>query len=485
MQLFRNRNIANTFWNISDTFLYPVLFFGSTSFFIHKLGTVQFGIWMLINTIVVSMQVFNFGIGSSVFRNVAFYEARHDTRGKQEVVANSISITVVLSVLSLLLSATGAYLVYYHDLLHVAPESRLVCCQGIVLAGFIVGFKFFEQVFTAYFKAREQFNKAMLISGGNKLVALLVNILLVSLLALTVVHLLLVIILVNTLSLLLALRLLYRDFPGFRFRFNLKLPRQEASFALFTWLQSLAILLTFQSDRYLIVDFFGLAVLSYYAITATIFNHLHMGFNAVLPWLAPKLTRLYARNADGQELYLAARNLIAAVSLLCLLLLYLLYPYVFGIVLGEATLAQLSGYVRYFILFEMFFALNIIPTYYFNAMGQERRYFFLLLGFAVLTLGSMWGCLVAFRQPVAVLYGLTGSSIIYIAAQHVLVNKLLKGRVAPGDVLLQLLPHACIACFILADGYTWRWLTLLAGLVTLYLVYIRGNLPKFKLLFRS
>jgi O-antigen/teichoic acid export membrane protein len=485
MQLFRNRNIANTFWNISDTFLYPVLFFGSTSFFIHKLGTVQFGIWMLINTIVVSMQVFNFGIGSSVFRNVTYHEAQHNPEGKRQVIANGISLTLVLTGIGLLLAAIGAYLVYNHNLLQVEEGFRTLCSQGIVLAGFIVGFKFFEQVFTSYFKAREQFNKAMLISSGNKLTALLLNILLLACFPLQIVHLLLIIILVNTLTLILSFILLYRDFPGFRFRFNLKLPRDEAHFALFIWLQSLAILLTFQADRYLVVTFFGLAVLSYYAVTATIFNHLHMVFNALLPWLAPKLTRLYARKADGLELYTAARNLMAAASLVALLLLYLLYPYVFGLILGSNTLAHIDEYVRYFILFELFFVLNVIPSYYFNTMGYERPHFYLLLFFALLTFGSMCGCLWLVGKPIAVLYALTGSCIVYIFIQNVLISRMTGQGPGIANALLQLLPQLLLSGFILIPDPVWQWIALPGTLLALYLVYIRGNLLKFKLLFRS
>ncbi len=485
MQLFRNRNIANTFWNISDTFLYPVFFFGSTAFFIHKLGTAQFGIWMLINTIVVSMQVFNFGIGSSIFRNVAFHEAQHNTQGKRDVMNNGISLTIVLFGISLLLAGAGAYLVYSHDLLHVAAGFRILCCQGILLAGFIVGFKFFEQAFTSYFKAREQFNKAMLISSGNKLVALLLNISLLALFPLTVVHLLTVIILVNIVAMALALVLLYRDFPGFRFRFNLKPPRHEARFAFLTWLQSLAIILTFQADRYLVVDFFGLATLSYYAITATIFNHLHMGLSAIFPWLAPKLTRLYARNADGQELYIAARNLIAASSLIFLLVMYLLYPFVFGLVLGKNTLAQVTEYVRYFILFELFFALNIIPGYYFNAMGQERKYFYLLLFFAILTLSSMWISLMIFHTPVAVLYGLVTACMLFVIVQNLMMNQIMPEKKGWLRALLLLVPQVLTGCFILSKEPLVHWIALPAGILSLYFIYIRGNLPKFKLLFRS
>lgn len=485
IQLFRNRNIANTFWNISDTFLYPVLFFGSTSFFIRGLGTVQFGIWMLINTIVVSMQLFNFGIGSSVFRNVALYEAQHNAKGKQDVVGNALSLSLVMFGLSLIAAAALAFLVYNYGLLHVAPAYKLVCSKGILLAGAIVGFKFLELVFTSYFKALQQFNKAMLIASGNKMIALILNIVLLAFLQLQILYLLLVIIVVNIAFALVALWLLYRDFPAFRFSFNLKLPRQEARFALFTWLQSLAILVTFQADRYLIVDFFGLSVLSYYAVTATIFNHLHMGLNSILPWLAPKFTQLYAHKADGLELYVTARNFIAACSLLFLLLIFLMYPLAFKIILGKDTLIHISDYTRYFILFELFFALNIIPSYYFNAMGQERKCFYLLLFFALLTWACMWICLTIFHQPIAILYGFVISCVVYIFVQNVLLNKITRGKFSFLQAVLLLLPQLLVGCFMLLTDPVWRWIALAAGMFSLYFIYIRGNLLKFKLLFRS
>lgn len=484
IQLFRNRNIANTLWNISDIFLYPVLFFGSTSFFIHKLGPDAFGVWMLINTIVVSMQLFNFGVGSSVFRNTALYEAQHNVKARDEMVSNALSLTLVLSGISMLLAVVVAYLVYSHGLLRVASGFRSMCAKGIILAGFIVSYKFCEQVFTSYFKAKEQFSKSMLIATGNKLAALLLNIALLAFLPLNIVHLLLVTIAVNLLFLLLAFYLLRRDAGAFRFTFNLRLPRQEMHFALFSWLQSLVILLTYQSDRYLIVNFFGLAALSYYALTATIFNHLHMGLNAVFPWLAPKLTRLYARNADGRDLYLAARNLLAVCSALCLLLLFLLYPFVFRIILGRHTLVQLSEYVRFFILFELFFAQGIVPTFYFNAMGQERRLFYFLLFSALLTVSAMLVSLGLVHQPLAVLYGLVAAAILAAFVQHMLMNKLILGRAAPLQALLLLLPLLLLSGFML-DIAMLKWIALPAGLLSIYLVYVRGQMSRFKTLFRS
>ncbi|RYZ32642.1 MAG: hypothetical protein EOP49_37225, partial [Sphingobacteriales bacterium] len=176
MQILRNRNIANTDWNIADTFLYPVLFFGSTSFFIHKLGAAQFGIWMLINTIVVSMKLFNLGVGSTVFRNIAFYQAQRNDDGCKQVMNNAFSITFLLFCISLLVSLSLAVWSKNFGFLNISQADRNLFSKGIIAGGIIVGFKFLELVFTNYFKALEQFNKAMIISSGNKLAALLINI---------------------------------------------------------------------------------------------------------------------------------------------------------------------------------------------------------------------------------------------------------------------------------------------------------------------
>jgi O-antigen/teichoic acid export membrane protein len=484
-RLLRNKNIANSIWNIADIFLYPILFFGSTSFFIHKLGTEQYGIWMLINTIVISMQVFNFGIGSNVFKSVALHTGQYNRKGKLDAVNNSLSITLLLFGVCIIIAAIASYLVRYHNMLNVDVSFKALSAKGIIMAGFIVGFKFFEQVFTNYFKALEQFQKAAFIASGNKITALVLNILLLHFLHLNVLHLLATIITVNLAFMCFALFLLNQNLKPFSFKFNLKLPKQEAHFALFTWLQSLAIIITFQTDRYLVVNYYGLSVLSYYALTATIFNHLHMGFSAIFPWLAPKLTKLYARNIDATELYIAARNLVAICSSLLLLALYIAYPFVFKIMLGANTAAAVNEYVRYFIIFELFFVLGIVPTYYFNAVGHEKKYLYFTIFFAITSLLSMCFFLWLYNKPIAVLYGLVFACIIGILVQYILLYSIMNHKFNLSKPLLILVPAVLVTLFILAPNTLIKWTSLVALLPALYFIYIRGNQNKFRLLIRS
>lgn len=431
------------------------------------------------------MQVFNFGLGSGVFKNVAARRALKDEAGVQHTLNTSLSLNVILFGVCLLAAGILAALVRYYGLLHIDPGFRVLCAKGILLSGIIVGFKFFEQIFTGYFKGQEQFKVAAGLATGNKIVALLVNIALLFCLQVSVLQLLCGIIIVQCLFFLFSVLLVRRDRLSYRFTFNLKLPKQDASFALFFWFQSLAIIITFQADRYLVVNYFGLAVLTYYALTATIFNHFHMALSAVLPWLSPKLTRLAVLQQDPGPLYLAARNLLAVFSVLSLLALYFVYPFFFKLFLGKSTAFAVEQYVPLFIVFELFFTLGIVPAFYFNALGHERRYFFYTLAFAVVTLVLMCTGVLLYQKPAAVLYGIIVSCIAGSYVQLLLINKIKYQEYKMGAALLMLLPSAGAAAFILLPGMPAKAVCLTLTLVSLYFINIKGNKNNFRLLFRS
>lgn len=483
--MLRNKNIRNSLWNIADIFLYPLLFFVSTAFFIRHLGQAQFGIWMLINTIVVSMQLFNFGIGSMVLKNIALHAGRGDDAARSGTLNHAISITILLFLFCILLSGVGYFLVSRFHLFDIAAQYRPLCAQSCALAGWIVGIKFFEQIFTNYFKAMEQYKTAALLSSGNRLGGLLLNVLLLCIAPMNITQLLLVIIIMNALFILFAFLLLQQNMPAYRFQFSLRMPRQEMSFAVLTWFQSLAIILTFQSDRYLVVSYFGLIVLSYYALIATMFNHLHMGLNAVVHWISPKFTKLHAQAQDSGSLYAAARSVVASCTVIFLLVLYFIYPFLFHLILGSATSAEVLSYTRYFICFESFFALSIVPTYYFNAVGHERAYLFYILVFCGLALGAMFACIHIFHEPQAVLYGLIAACVASTFLLTSMLNKILTGKYKLLSGFVQLLPSLFLTLFICTPAPLLRYSCVALALLTLYFTHLRGGKHTILLLARS
>jgi hypothetical protein len=97
----------------------------------------------------------------------------------------------------------------------------------------------------------------------------------------------------------------------------------------------------------------------------------------------------------------------------------------------------------------------------------------------------MAGALMIFHQPLAVLYGLIVSCIICILVQNILLNKIINGKPDVLKALSTLLPPALIAFFIISDNNYVHWIALGLSIPALYFIYLRGNLNKFKLLFRS
>lgn len=481
-----NPNIKNSLWNLTDIFLYPALFFLTVSLFIERLGATGFGIWMLVNTIIVCMQVFSFGIGPGVLKNISYYIGRKEKEQINAVMNNAISLTLLLFLFSILCTLVLAIAVYHGYLLNVNEAGRALSAQCIFLSGGIIGFRFIEQVFTNYYKAREQFRAATLISTGNRLLPLLINILLLCYTEAAIQHLLITIIGINMVILALGYGRIRKELRPFPFRFSWQSRVKLTRYAMILWFQSLAMILVFQTDRYLVVHFFSLSVLSYYALTATIFNHLHMGFHATLGWVAPKFTKRYASGQETESLYFAAQYLVVAIATIALLLLYFLYPYVFTWILGRETMLQTGAYVPLFIVFELFFVVSIIPAYYFNAVGKERSYLYFVLYYTATTIMAMLLFAYRIREPQAVLYGLVVSCALAMPVQHIMAEKVLFSKQAYWRRPLKLLlPPALAATFMLCAGTVYGWLALGGSCFFLYYNLIRGNTHSFKQLFRS
>lgn len=481
----KNKNIANTFWNLLDIFLYPVLFFTSVPFFIRQLGTETFGIWMLLNTILVGMQVFNFGLGPGILKNIAWQIGKKDKKAEVDIVNNGLSMSLFLLGTAVLITAVLAILIRTVDLfsIHSGIRSQAVIC--VALTGGMVGFRFIEQVFTNFHKAHEDYKTAAMIAISNRALPLLINLVLlytyprISALVLSILA-------TNALVAVVCLFQLKKKLPGYRFRFKVHFTSETSRFAFVLWLQSLCMIGIFQADRYLIIQYFGLVTLSFYALTATIFNHIHMGFNAILGWVAPKFTKLKARDEEVKDLYTASRDGVLLISVNALLIFHFLYPYLFPLVLGAENTAAMRPYIDYFIMLELFLVPSIIPAYFLNASGHERGYLLFLVLFAVGTIGGMFVALQFWKAPLAVLLALVAGNFAGMQVQNLFAEKQLFTK---SEMLRQLprwwlLPVA--AClFLLFPDRWWGLLALAAVWVYSIFIFLSSGKAHVRLLYRA
>lgn len=481
-----SKNIKNSAWNLVDIFLYPILFLVTTPYFIDKLGEKEFGVWMLVNSVMITMQVFNLGLGTAVFKHVAAHLSLKAYDKIQETFNTNFSLSCIIHFACILVSVFIASGVKYFSFFKIENAYIDLVTSGIVLGGTIVGFKFYEQLVSYTFKAFERFDLAAFISSGTKLSILLVNVILVYL-GNGLITLLISGIIISSLGIILGLFFIKHMIPGFSLGIHFKKSsiKNELKFAIWPWFQSLAIIITFQCDRFFVVTYIGLATLTYYGLVATMFNHIHMGFNAIAPWLAPKITKLKTQGKDIKELYLTTRNFSLLISLTALLIFSIVNAPILKLFLSIDKYQHAAGFIKLFTLFELFFVYAIVPNYFLNASGNERLYFKIVIFYCSAIILGMLGGYYIKRSAEGILEGLTIGTAISMFIQNWIIDKMIFNDEGLQDSIILFLPVMMIVLSIIVTTLFLKLILILLSLVSLYFVFIKYfkinlNLIKFE-----
>ncbi|HMG16282.1 MAG TPA: hypothetical protein VK590_12580, partial [Saprospiraceae bacterium] len=448
-----SKNIRNSAWNLIDNFLYPFLFLITTPYFIDRLGEKEFGVWMLVNSVMITMQVFNLGLGTAVFKHVAAHLSVKAYDKIKLTFNTNFSLSCLIHIACILVSVSLAIGVKYFSFFKIEPAYINLVSGGIVLGGTIVGFKFYEQLVSYTFKAFERFDLAAWISSGTKLTILFLNILLVYF-GYGLITLLISGIIISSLGILMGILFIKRLIPAFTLSFHYEKTsiRHELKFAVWPWFQSLAIIITFQCDRFFVVTYIGLATLTYYGLVATMFNHIHMGFNAIAPWLAPKITKLKTQGKEIKELYLTTRNFSLVISLTVLLVFSIVNAPILKLFLSIDKYQHAAGFIKLFTLFELFFVYAIVPNYFLNAAGHERLYFKIVIFYCTtIILGMLTGYYFN-RTAEGILEGLTVGTAISMFTQNWVIDKKIFKADGLKDSLILFLPVVLIVLSILSSS---------------------------------
>lgn len=475
-KLLRSSNFINTFWNLLDVMIFPVVFLGLTPFFMREMGTEEFGLWMLINSVLASFQLMNFGLGSATQRNVARFRGRNEGQLVVQSINTNLSLAILLMGICLLVGFGLFTGVKYLNLFHLENLVKGKAADLMLMASFLVSLKFIEQIFQHALKGFENFKVAARLNLAVRFSILLANILLVlsgyGLYAMIGSH-----IIISLIFLFIHLLAAKKIIPQYHFyiRFEKANILDELRYGIHTWLQSVAVIITYQMDRFIITSFFGLAALSYYTIVATMFNHIHMAFNALVPWLLPKVARLREKGAEVAGLFLSARSFVLIVGIGALLLFYSLSNPIFKLWLGESIYLELAGYVRLFVVFELFFLFTSAPYFFMNANGNERLMTRITWINAIITLSCMLLGIYLFHQVEGLIYGLITGTIIGTILENTLINQHVLHQNPMKESFLIILPSSCAALIVLSSSPIVISLSFITLLISAYLLFVRSG----------
>ena len=461
--------LKHSVWGVLDAALYPAIYMAMVPMMILGLGTEAFGLWIVLNTLMTTLQLFNLNIGLTTVKQLAACAGRKDYEGTNRMLSAILTVTISLLLLVTLIGGVISLVQPRWNFLGIGAATAGNVTACILLSALITGLKYLDQVFQSVLKGHELFRLAAILNLVNRCGLLLLNVLLAisgaSIITLLFAN------LVYTIVYLLIHWLFIRRSLSF-IRFSLRPRREEIgavlSFSVWPWLQSIIVVIAFQTDRFWVSSHSGLEAVSAYGLVATMFNHIHMIFIAMAAWILPRISGMVEQGDNPGEIYGQVRGLLFAVVVSGLLLFYYASPFLFRVWVGAPMAATMAPYIKAFTVFELLFAYTIMPFFYLNASGHERKAAAITLLYSAVCYLFMIGGLKLFGSPEYMVHCMSLSFCLTMPVVNYLVRKNLNGYAAWGEVLVEMSP---VYLAVLVIYMPHLWMSLLALPIVAVLLY--------------
>jgi O-antigen/teichoic acid export membrane protein len=362
---------------------YPLLLFIATPWFLHRLGTGQYGIWMLLTATVGFGGVLNTGTGAATIKAVSAGIGRATNSDIERAVRTALAIALIGGgVLALVVFCV--FWLAGGTLLGRMGNPALLQLTGVT-AALLIWVEQLDNVFSSAMKGAEQFGQAAKVEIVSKTAQILVAALVLlpwpglwalyaAVLAVSVMRLLAKIAIARRL---LGLTDLCPSLAG---------TGDILHFAKWGWLQGVGGVLFGVADRILVGSMLGAASLAYYSIASQLAMQVHAVTAAGLSVIFPKVSR---KLEDGGSFSLwrvtkltMAGNLLLSTFLA--LMLILLGPMLLRIWIGADSAGPTAKLLFWLVIAYWVLALNVVPYYILLGLGRIR-----FVGLTVLVSGAI------------------------------------------------------------------------------------------------
>lgn len=470
----QSRGLRHSLWSLLDSISYPIVYFALVPLLMRSMGTVVFGFWMLLSTVMVVMQLFNFNLGYTAMRHVAQERAT----GTDQSVTDTINclfritfyqfggIVAIGGIVAFSMANTHWLDSYSGNFQHGA-----LC---FFLAAIVGGLKYFEQVFQNIAKSYELFREAALLNMIYRIGMFAGTLTIAVLFPTMIVYVLLGNIFFSIVYLGIYFTYLHKALPFYSTTKprQLGLMKRLLSFSIWPWIQTIIIVCTFQADRFWVSGYAGLKEVAAYGFVATMFNHITIIFTAMVAWMSPLIIAMYAKAENPQTEYHFIRSLLTVITISSLLLFYWTSPAVFRIWLGAERYALMKDYIQAFTGFEIAFVHTIMPFFYLNGTGREKQATLITLLCCgtcyVLMLGGLW----IFHSPLALVRGMTIGTCLTVPIYNIVSNKYISGQARSWTAILDMIPVLAAIGLVYTSSTLLIAALLMSGMLTLRKYYL-------------
>ncbi len=422
---FKRQEFRNSVWNVVDVILLPLLMLIVTPYFIHKLGAKQYGIWMLVNSIMVSIGIVNMGIGDAAIKFVSKYKAIKSKDDIARIANAGFLLTLLLFVSIIIIGLAVAFVIQHDNPFNLQGSLIKLASVSVMLGAVLFGLKQMEQLALSIFRGFERYDVSSVVSMISKFVLLLTQVIIVYA-GYSVIQIFIgsvIILTVVVINELLYVRLRYK-YISFVPKINKGTLKEIFSFSTWSWIQSVLSILVSQVDKFVVITLAGPAFLAYYSLASTVGSQLHALFTAAVSWVFPKVSSKTERKEDISILYYKMQFIIIAGGLVIISGLLLFGNVLFRLWLGPETYGHSILLIRIFLFYIFVNVLSIIPHFTLLGANRIRAYTFFVFISVIFTIGFMI-LNYHFMGVIGLAYGKMIAAVLYIPMMLILVNFLL------------------------------------------------------------
>ncbi len=439
-RLKNSKDIKNSIWNIFSVLINPILLLIATPIFISKLGTSQYGIWMLINTIVAFMGAFNFGLGDASIKYISKYKANSSLKDETRIFQGILSLTIVMMLIIISIGFIIPQLLKIYDPFSLDTQILPTIQKLLPVAAFLFALRQLESAILSVYKAYERFDFSSYFLIGSKtllilaqLIVLVFNGQLFEMLIAAAISLCLFIIIEIYL-----LKRIYNHFSVCPW-ISKKTFQEIFNFGFWSWIQSLLGIASDQIDKFVVAMIAGVEVLGLYSIAHSVAMQLHALIAAGSAWIFPKVSRSIEQQENPTSIFIKNHSRIVPLSIIIIAMIIYFEHFIFSTWLGDKTYQNAKIFLNLFLNYEALMILTIVPFYFLSGSGKIKFATALTTFSIILTIAGTYFGFYLFGEK-GIILGRIIALLINIPISFILIKKLVLKDILYRDLVLPILP---------------------------------------------
>ena len=422
LSILKRREFKNSLWNTADVLVLPMLMLLVTPFFIKKLGPAEYGIWMIVNSIIISLGIVNIGAGDAAIKFISKYNALSDKENIRRIIASTFSLNVVITAIIIILGTILFFLIRNINFFNINAAYITIASGSVLLGSVVFGMKQMEQLALSIFKGYERYDASSIMSIISKSLLLTAQFFVVysghSLIYIFLASAGITIVVVFLEYLYVKLSITYLSFF---IRFDRSTLKEIFSFSSWSWTQSVLGIIAGHADRFVVITFAGPKFLAYYALASTIGGQIHQVITATISWVFPKVSGKTERKENLLPLYYKLQFLVITGGTIIISILLVFQRQIFLTWLGAETYSHSILLIKLFLYLAFVNMISIVPYFFLLGANLIRISAIFMFISVVLTITMM----IIFYQFAAVnglAYGKLISSLVSIPLMLLFVH---------------------------------------------------------------